>query len=100
MRSLDAYRQIIRQIYFLQKQIQEDRQLFPESNFLTVQYSRLKDDYKHTVDRCGVFIGATARTDYIEPDIRVVERQKLDAEEFAAFETEIDGLDWVNYQSE
>lgn len=98
---LNPYEQIVRQIYFLEKQIVLDSSLYPEENFMTVHYKDLCNDYTKVLDSVHSFIGNDIgyRENLGEPDIHRSERRTIDDIHLERFQKEIEKLDWCNYES-
>ncbi len=98
--GMNPYEQIVKQIYYIEKQIEKDRTLFPRQNFLTIDYSQLGNSFKTTLNKCNGFIKAGGRTDSKHPaEIVMSETLKLDDFEIEKFTEEIQKLDWINYSN-
>jgi len=86
----NPYEQIIKQIYYIEKQIIEDAKLLPKDNFLTLNYENLEEDLK----RAKSFIGIGDRDDYQSSLLKINSKITLDKSEIDAFKSEIVKLDW------
>jgi hypothetical protein len=100
--KLNPHEQIVKQIFFLEKQIEEDAKLFPKENFKTVQYLDFCNNTDQFIKNVGPFLGKDIRErqDAKRAEIRLNEKQSLPDEDFAKFEKEISKLDWCNYDYE
>jgi hypothetical protein len=91
---LNAYEQIVKQIFYLQKQIEEDLKLFPPENILLVNYGDLATKLDSILVESQNFIGARKRVDVVTPEIFLSEKLRLDKSELEKIEIEISKLDW------
>jgi len=98
--KLTAHKQIVRQIFFLEKQILTDRSLFPEENFIVIQYENLCQNPKDTLLRLKKFIGSEVeiRKDALIPPLKLNDTPKINEEDFSLLKKEIKKLDWDNLQ--
>jgi LPS sulfotransferase NodH len=84
----NPYEQIIKQIYYIEKQIIEDSKLVKKDNFLLVNYENLKED----LVKAKEFIGVENRNDYKNHEIYISNKISLKDEEIKKFKSEIDKL--------
>lgn len=99
--KLEAHEQIVKQIFFLEKQIIEDLRKFPENNFMTTDYKLLCNDYTKELDRIATFIGGLSqKVQAASPTLRYSEEQQISNDDFEQFNEEIGKLDWLNYEYE
>jgi hypothetical protein len=96
LKQLNAYEQIVKQIYFLEKQIFEDKELFNSGNFLIVDYYEL-NDYKKLIQKLQKFIGIGMRDEFNNPEINLTEKFTLSTFEIDELKKEIEKLDWSFY---
>jgi hypothetical protein len=54
--KLDEHEMVVKQIYYIEKQIYHDQKLFPKGNFLTVHYEHLCDNTVEEVNKIKNFI--------------------------------------------
>lgn len=94
---LDPFEQIVKQIYYIEKQIEVDSNLFETKNFINVDYSELGDDFANTIKICQDFIGAKDRSGFAQAEVKISNSIKLHTEEIRKFEIEIKNLNWTNY---
>jgi hypothetical protein len=94
LKKLNGYEQIVKQIYFLQKQIEEDLQLFPEENILKLEYKNSGSNLNKIIVKCKKLLGANYRKNFKKADIKISERISLDKKEIAQIESEIEKLNW------
>lgn len=91
LKKLDWPEQIVKQVYFLEKQIAKDLQLFPRQNVYEINYTEL------TQKRISVLIselGLTERETYQNAEIKINEKLSLSDKEIRLIENEIEKLDW------
>ena len=89
LKQLDWPEQIVKQIYFLEKQIAEDLQLFPKQNVYEVSYAELS---KSKITELVSDLALNERVAYKK--IRLNERLSLLEQEVQLIEGEIKKLDW------
>lgn len=58
LRRMDGYKQIVLQVFNIEKQIKLDRQLFPESNFLELNYDDFIENNSKVLEEIRQFIGS------------------------------------------
>jgi len=87
--------QIVGQIYYIEKQIEQDLALFDNGDSYTVSYSNLNND---TVDNLKEYFALQPRCNYKESDINLNENISITLEEQNLIETEINNLDWSNFK--
>ena len=97
---LDGYEQIIKQIYFLEEQILEDKGLFNKDCFLTIQYKEIGSMFENILEKCQSFIGIKERDSFQISGIKTDERMLLEEREFEKICKEKDKLDWRSYRIE
>ncbi|WP_417334504.1 sulfotransferase [Halarcobacter sp.] len=97
LEKFNTYEQIIKQIYYLEKQIIEDSKLFDKENFLTIDYCEFGNSFQNVMIRCKQFIDVDKRDNYEVADIKLSEKLSLEENELILFKEEIDKLDWENY---
>jgi len=97
LKSLNSYEQIIKQIYYIEKQILEDRKLFSSEQFLTIDYNVLCNNLEATLELCQIFIGTKKKSRFEKAVLRIAEKLQLNNSEIIKFKEEIRKLDWVNY---
>lgn len=69
--GLNEHEMVIRQIYYLEKQISEDIKLFPSSNYIVINYDEINENYISVVNKVKNFIGGKIqfRTNRVKPGI-------------------------------
>jgi len=97
LRQLGSYEQIIKQIFYLEKQITEDKNLFDNKFFLDLNYKQLGDCFDDTLNICQEFIGTKGKDIYQKADIQLTEKILLKDKEILKLQEEINKLDWDNY---
>jgi hypothetical protein len=96
LRPLNAYEQIVKQIYYLEKQINVDKKLIRRGHLLDVYYTDLTDTSKfQSIKEC--LIGNVERKAFQPSDIRISEKDSLSEAEIHALKYEIAKLDWKAY---
>ncbi|WP_321470626.1 sulfotransferase [Halarcobacter sp.] len=94
---LNCYEQIIKQIYYLEKQIVEDVKLFKKNSFLNINYIELGNNFNDILVKCQKFIETNERVDYKKADIKLTEKISLKKDEIEKFNEQIEKLDWEFY---
>lgn len=97
LEKLNSYEQIIKQIYFLEKQIIEDRKLFDEKNILMVNYKELGEVFEDVLLECQKFITTNEKTESKKAEIKLTEKISLKEDEIKAFKEQIEKLNWEGY---
>jgi hypothetical protein len=95
--KLHSYEQIVKQQFYIEKQIEEDRKLFDSNNFLVVNYNDLGENFEVTIDLCRTFIGTKDKEQYGKAEVKLTETLVLEADELEKFNKEIARLDWDTY---
>jgi hypothetical protein len=91
----NPYEQIVKQIYYIEKQIVEDSKLLNKNNFIVVNYENLEKD----IYKVKAFLEVSNRTNYKKHNIHISNRLSLSEFELKNFECEIDKLDWsIDYE--
>lgn len=99
LKKLNGYEQIVKQIYYLEKQIVQDSKLFDKKNFLTVNYKELGESFEDTLEKCQRFIDVTQNSQCQKAEVKLTEKLFLNENEIKAFEKEIRKLDWDSYNN-
>ena len=97
LEELGSYEQIVKQIYFLEKQIIEDSKLFDEKSILLINYKELGEAFEDVLVKCQKFIDTSEKIDFQKAEIKLTEKISLKEYEVRLFSQEIDRLDWENY---
>ena len=100
LENLPAVEQIVKQIFYLEKQIMNDSKLFENSNFMVIDYAQIgtqTSKFNNEIDR---FLGPdiVKRKNDLDPNFEFSEEQKLPNELFENFKTEVNKYDWDNYE--
>jgi len=98
--GLDAYQQIIQQVFYLERQIFLDRTLFPSEQFITVDYRQLCLEPEIVIQRLASFIGpgVTRRKGSGKiPELPYDETQKIADHDFLRLKEEVEKWDWLNF---
>lgn len=91
--------QVVKQVYYLQAQIEQDLPLFPEKQFIEVSYEALCDDLLGTLKQISDFwkrngVNVGRREGALLPDLKLSERMRVSMSDFKALSVEINKLDW------
>jgi len=97
LESMDAYQQIIKQIFYIEKQITEDSSLFDQKSFLMIYYLDLGKNFMDTLQICQNFINTREKEDFEKAEIKLTEKLSLDNDEINKFNDEIKKNDWKMY---
>jgi hypothetical protein len=93
-RIKDPYRQIVEQVYHIERQIVEDLGLFPSGNVLTVWYEDLVDDWNEVVKRISMALQLDSRTEFGQPLLGTGNQILIDQEEERAIRSRIEEIEW------
>lgn len=96
LREIDGFSQVIQQIFFIEKQIEKDRHLFPKESFLDINYSEMAD-INEVMEKLKKFITPLERESYKRIIPQVEELEKLQPDEMAKLRNEVSKLDWLKY---
>jgi len=91
LKKLDWPEQIVKQIFYLEKQIAEDLQLFPKENIFEVNYTDLTQE---KITSLITVLGLKERDAFESPEIKLNENLSLVEQEVQLIKTEIEKLDW------
>jgi hypothetical protein len=101
--DLEPDHMIAAQIYYLEKQINQDQTLFPEDQFTRIQYETLCKQPKETLETLSRFIGAPPRThapmDALTP-LPFDEKQRISDTDFNRLAESVSQYDWKNYEQD
>ncbi len=97
LEKLNSYEQIIKQIYYIERQIIEDSKLFTKDSFLSIDYKDLGNNFNDTFERCKNFINVENKNYFEKADIKLTEKLILNESEVNKLNKEIKKLDWKNY---
>lgn len=97
LERLNSYEQIIKQIYYIEKQILDDSALFAKDNFLNIDYRDLGNEFETTLQTCRVFINSTTKNNFEKAKVKLTEKITLDDIEIDKLNKEIKKLDWEKY---
>lgn len=95
LKVLDWDKQIVNQVYSLEKQIVEDSSLAVEDNFYTIFYKDLSLQF---IDELAKKMGFRKREKAMAPDIRVHEMVFIDPSDLERLKAQVDSLDWSGIQ--
>ena len=91
LKGLDWYEQIVKQVYFLEKQIIEDSSLSSTENFFTIQFEELSIDH---INSLAQKLGFHERHNPIKPSISVHKKVYVNPIEFKKLKRQVEALDW------
>ena len=92
LEKLDGYEQIVKQVYFLERQIVDDSALVGNGCFYTLQ---LKDLSVHSISELARSLGFAKRAHDPElPSIHVYETVSIGDKEFESLQKQVVSLDW------
>jgi hypothetical protein len=91
LKQLEWSEQIVKQIYYLEKQIAEDLRLFSKENIYEVNYTDLS---QQTITVLIKRFGLQTRAQFQNPVIKLNEKISLSEQEVQLIKNEIKKLDW------
>lgn len=95
--NLKGVEQVVHQIYYIEKQIHVDSNLFGKDNLLEVSYRELYTNQEKTISEILDFVGSGTRKNYKNSKISHTEKQILDDKEFSILKNTVKKFDWDNY---
>jgi hypothetical protein len=97
LKDLTYIEQVVKQIYYIEKQIMTDIKLFNQQNLLIINYDEIVNQ-DLLLKKLWNFIGeAGRRKSYVKPKIYFNEKQKIENEIFENLKKEVSKYDWENY---
>jgi len=97
LEQLNSYEQIVKQIFYIEKQIEKDKSLFKSKSFLDLDYRQFGNSFDNTLNICQAFIGKENKNIFQKADIKLTEKISLDNKDILEFQREISKLDWDKY---
>jgi hypothetical protein len=91
LKNLKGYEQVVKQVYFIEKQIVADSELVAGGCFIILQYKDLSLDY---IDDLSKKLGFLKRSNAATPNIDAHEKISLSKKEFLILQEAVDSLDW------
>ncbi|MEY8200574.1 MAG: sulfotransferase [Colwellia sp.] len=100
LKEMDSTDQVVGQIYSIEKQINEDCQLFPNENTLILDYEELRN-YGAILKKLHKFVGAGVglKKNFIAPKIVIEEKNIFKRIVISKLKNRIEELDWHDYKS-
>lgn len=97
--ELQPIEQVVKQIYYIEKQIYNDLKLFDKRNILEIHYDDL-NDYEKIIDQIKELVGCDyLKASKLVPKIDIVKKKKVSDKIYNEILYEINKLDWENYLS-
>ncbi len=87
--------QAVAQVYFIERQIKHDLDLFNNDNILILEYENLQEP--NLILQLQEFIGAITRNKFNLPSIKTAKNRKRDNEIISQLQIETEKYDWINY---
>lgn len=94
LKALEWDEQIVKQIYFLEKQIVHDSFLAGQDNFFTLHY---KDLSLQQIDILAKKLGLQKKENAQKPEIRTQETMSIALKEYERLKSRVETLDWSFY---
>ncbi len=98
--QLEETEKVVKQIYYLENQINDDIKDIPDANLLTVQYENLFIRFDRQIELIKSFItpGLTFRKNYKKPVLRKEPDKIKNRDMFNKIEEEVKKLNWTMYE--
>jgi len=94
--KLDLVERAVKQVFFIEKQIEEDRRLFPQNDFLTIQYEDLCSNCEEVLDKIYDFLGnKIQRINKFRLD--AANKQILNDQDFSNIQAAVGTLNWNDH---
>ncbi|HMB00272.1 MAG TPA: sulfotransferase [Spirochaetota bacterium] len=97
LKTRPLYERIVKQIYYLEKQINTDMKLFKPANCLTVNYVDLGKNFNKIITRCRKLVKTTNKKNYKPAAVKINESVKIAPAEAEKINKEIAKLNWDTY---
>ncbi len=100
LKKLTAVEQIVGQVYFVEQQIEKDKNMFSAANVLTLSYNEL-NEINLVLTRVHEFLGGDikVRENSMRAPILIEEKNSYAGEVLSQLEDKISALDWNGYTS-
>lgn len=100
LKNLDACEQIIKQIFFIERQIFLDKKLFPEKQLLTIEYESLSSNLNDLLDKIRRFIHPDLNYRKMYDPVKFNTRNKNQIEDsvVSKFKYWISKMNWEKYE--
>ena len=101
LEGLETFEMVVRQIYFIEKQIHEDLKQIPEDHILYIDYEKLGTGPEKIMDSIISLLGSDVekRPGISVPEITIQNRINLTSMEIDSLKQLIGNLDWENYNT-
>jgi len=95
LNKLPLFEKIVKQIYYLEKQIMRDKKLFPQKKFLTIDYKTFLDNPENILEIIKKFMGEDIKNRKNADKLKIKKKHHEYNENVVKnFEKEIEKLDW------
>jgi len=95
LNRLPLYEKIVKQIYYIEKQIMDDKYLFPSKNFLKIQYEDYLDNPNNHLDIIKDFIGSDIKERNDKKALSVKKKNHTyNKKVVEGLKAEIEKIDW------
>lgn len=97
--KLDYPEQVVKQIYYIQKQIEEDLRLFGERQSIEVWYESFCESPRLVIEGIRDFmlqngINVTYRSEVIQRQVNLSQQRRIDKATYDKLSETINSLDW------
>jgi len=99
LKQLPEIERLTKQVFYTERQITQDSNLFPKGNIKTIRYQELYDNLDSILGQIHKFIGEKVnwRSENSKPELRQSDRQKVELQTFQEIERQVSLLDWQSY---
>ena len=95
--NLDPVEQIVKQVYYIEKQIYFDLKGFRKADILEIEYGDLADT-KMVLEKTYDFLNLDQSLEYKLPEIKISNKRKVSKELYDIILKEINDLNWKNFK--
>ncbi|HKK40929.1 MAG TPA: sulfotransferase [Bacteroidales bacterium] len=101
LEALERFEMVVKQIFYIEKQIYEDLKQFPEDHILYIDYEKLGPGTEMLMEEIISFLGPDVkkRDNIPEPEIKVKNRINLRDNEIDMLKQQIGKMDWENFNA-
>lgn len=97
LEKLKSYEQIVGQIFYLEKQINDDSKLYSKDSFLKINYQGLEKEFEHNINNCKRFINCLGKLDFNKSEIKISEKYSIKEKDITELNKEINKYNWIDY---
>jgi len=100
LRKLESFEQIVKQIFYIERQIFLDKKLFADDQILEIYYESLNINFENIIEKSRMFIDRDLvfRNDYKKNEFKFSNIVRINNSESEQLKYWINKFDWQNYE--